>query len=237
MNITLMSYNTQHCLNYVTRQIDYDIMADTIKKCGADIIGLQEMFDLGETEEFTTQTKVLAEKLGFYWYFAEATKLEKGKYPYGNGLISRYPILSAETIGIPDPGVRTGTRYYETRCVLKAKINVPGGLDVLVTHFGLNSDEQENAVSTVIANLENEKCVLMGDFNVRPENERIKPIRERLYDTAELFDEPKGSWPSDTPKGKIDYIFTTKDVKVLSADIPVIVSSDHRPHIATIELL
>ena len=236
MKLTLMSYNTQHCLNYVTREIDYDIMANTIQKCGADIIGLQEMFDLGETDEFTTQTKVLAEKLGFYYYFAEATKLEKGKYPYGNGLISRYPILSAETIGIPDPEVRTGTRYYETRCVLKAKIDVAGGLDVIVTHFGLNPDEQENAVKTVVANLEDEKCVLMGDFNVRPGNERIIPIREKLYDTAELFDAPKGSWPSDTPKGKIDYIFTTKDVEVLSADIPAIVSSDHRPHIATIAL-
>lgn len=236
MNITLMSYNTQHCLNFLTREIDYDIMADTIKKCGADIIGLQEMFDLGETEEFTTQTKVLAEKLGFYYYFAEATKLEKGKYPYGNGLISRYPILSAETVAIPDPEVRTGKRYYETRCVLKAKIDVAGGLNVLVTHFGLNPDEQENAVNTVVSNLEKEKCVLMGDFNVRPENERIIPIREQLYDTAELFDQPKGSWPSDEPRGKIDYIFTTKDLQVLSADIPAIVSSDHRPHIATIAL-
>lgn len=236
MNITLMSYNTQHCLNFLTREIDYDIMADTIKKCGADIIGLQEMFDLGETEEFTTQTKVLAEKLGFYYYFAEATKLEKGKYPYGNGLISRYPILEAETVIIPDPVVRTGKRYYETRCVLKAKIDVAGGLNVLVTHFGLNPDEQENAVNTVVSNLEKEKCVLMGDFNVRPENERIAPIREQLYDTAELFDQPKGSWPSDEPRGKIDYIFTTKDLQVLSADIPNIVSSDHRPHVATIEL-
>lgn len=237
MNITLMSYNTQHCLNYITREIDFDLMADTIRNCGADIVGLQEMFDLGETEEFTTQTKVLAEKLGFYHYFAQATKLEGGQYPYGNGIISRYPILAAETVIIPDPVVRTGTRYYETRCLLKAKIDVGEGLNVLVTHFGLNPDEQENAVNTVMANLPGEKCVLMGDFNVRPENERISSIRQRLYDTAELFDEPKLSFPSDNPRGKIDYIFTSKDLQVLSADIPAIVSSDHRPHIATIELV
>ena len=236
MNVTFMSYNTQHCLNYITRQIDFDIMADTIRKCGADIVGLQEMFDLGETEEFTTQTKVLAEKLGFYHYFAEATKLEKGKYPYGNGLISRYPILEAETVIIPDPVVRTGKRYYETRCLLKAKVDVAGGLDVFVTHFGLNPDEQENAVKTVVANLPGERCVLMGDFNMRPENERLAPIREKLFDTAELFGEPKLSFPSDEPRGKIDYVFTTKDLQVLSADIPSIVSSDHRPHIATIAL-
>lgn len=236
MNITLMSYNTQHCLNYITREIDFDIMADTIRNCGADIIGLQEMFNKGETEEFTEQTAVLAKKLGFYHYFAEATRLDKGQYPYGVGILSRYPIVAAETVIIPDPIVRTGKRYYETRCLLKAKIDVAGGLDVLVTHFGLNPDEQVNAVNTVISNLPTEKCVLMGDFNVRPDNALLAPIRERLYDTAEKFDEPKGSWPSDTPRGKIDYIFTTKDLKVLSADIPAIVSSDHRPHIATVEL-
>lgn len=236
MNITLMSYNTQHCLNYVTRKIDFDIMTDTIRKCGADIIGLQEMFNKGETEAFTEQTAVLAKKLGFYHYFAEATRLEKGKYPYGVGILSRYPVLSAETVIIPDPIVRTGTRYYETRCLLKAKLNVAGGLNVLVSHFGLNPDEQENAVQTVMENLSDEKCVLLGDFNMRPDNERLNPIRERLYDTAELFDEPKLSFPSDNPRCKIDYIFTSRDLKTCSADIPAIVSSDHRPHIATIEL-
>ena len=236
MQIVLMSYNTQHCLNFVTREIDFAIMSQTIRDCGADIIGLQEMFNLGETEEFTTQTKILAEKLGFYHYFAEATKLENGQYPYGNGLISRYPILSAETVTIPDPQARTGKRYYETRCVLKARIDVAGGLDVLVTHFGLNPDEQENAVNTVVANLADEKCVLLGDFNLRPENERLNPIRARMYDTAELFDGPKFSFPSDNPRCKIDYIFTSRDLPVLSADIPAIVSSDHRPHIATVEL-
>lgn len=236
MNITLMSYNTQHCMNFLTREVDFDIMVDTIRNCGADIVGLQEMYDRGETEDFTTQTKVLAEKLGFYYYFAEATQLFKEKFPYGNGILSRYPILEVETVTIPDPEVRTGTRYYETRCLLKAKIDVAGGLNVLVSHFGLNPDEQENAVNTVIANLAQDKCVLMGDFNMRPENERLIPLRERLFDTAEKFDEPKLSWPSDTPKSKIDYIFTTKDLKVLSADIPAIVSSDHRPHLATIEL-
>lgn len=32
----IMSFNTQHCLNYISREIDFNIMADTIKKCGAD---------------------------------------------------------------------------------------------------------------------------------------------------------------------------------------------------------
>lgn len=235
MNLKIMSYNTQHCLNFITREIDFDIMVDTIKKCDADIIGLQEMRDESERDDYAAQAKIMAEKLGFYYYFAEAIRFG-GKNPYGNALISRYPIVSAETVLIPDPEIKKYDGYYETRCLLKAKIDVGEEINVLVSHFGLNPDEHENAVKTVVQNLPESKTVLMGDFNMQPDNELLNPIREKLYDTANKFDEPKLSFPSDNPEIKIDYIFTSNDLNVISADIPAIVSSDHRPHLATIEL-
>lgn len=78
--------------------------------------------------------------------------------------------------------------------------------------------------------------MLMGDFNLTPEDETIAPIRKVMKDTAENFNEAKLSFPSDKPDRKIDYIFVSPDIKVTSADIPPIVASDHRPHLATIEL-
>ena len=101
-----MSYNTQHCLNFITREIDFDIIADTIKKCDADIIGLQEIRDEGQNADYQSQAKIIAEKLGYhYYYFAEAICFG-GVNPYGNAIISRYPIISAETIMIPDPEIK-----------------------------------------------------------------------------------------------------------------------------------
>ena len=76
----------------------------------------------------------------------------------------------------------------------------------------------------------------MGDFNVTPDEHCLNPIRERMKDTASVFTEEKLSFPSDNPNRKIDYIFVSKDIEVISADIPPIVASDHRPHIATINL-
>ena len=233
MQIKFMSFNTQHCLNFITKEIDFDIMADVIIKCGADVIGLQEMRDESTHEEYQAQAKRIAEKLGFYYYFAEAIRFD-GKNPYGNALISRYPIISAETILIPDPVVPEYDGYYETRCLLKAIIDVDDGLNVLVSHFGLNPDEHRNAVETIVSNISSERCVLMGDFNVEPDNPVLQPIREQLYDTAEKFDSPKFSFPTDIPSVKIDYIFVSKDLSVTDADIPNIVASDHRPHIATV---
>ena len=230
-----MSYNTQHCLDYIKQRIDFDLIANTIKNCGADIIGLQEICGEGPREDYVDQIKILSEKIGFYYYFAEAIKVE-GANPYGNAILSKYPIISAETIAIPDPIKKKYKDGYETRCILKAKIDVCGGLNVLVSHFGLNKDEQKNAVNTVLENLPDEKCVLMGDFNMKPRNRILKPIKAILYDTAEKFDSKKLSYPSDKPKVKIDYIFTSKDLCVKSADIPEIISSDHRPHVATLDL-
>ena len=236
MKIKFMSYNTQHCLNFITKEIDFDIIADTIKKCEADIIGLQEIRDEGQDADYQSQAKIIAEKLGYhYYYFAEAIRLE-GVNPYGNAIISRYPIISAETIMIPDPEIKKYDGYYETRCLLKATIDVRNGLNVLVSHFGLNPDEQENAVETVVSNMPKEHCVLMGDFNMEPDNQILNPIMQGLQDTAKFFSTYKLSFPSDTPEVKIDYIFVSKDLKVEYADIPEIISSDHRPHVATIEL-
>ena len=52
-----MSFNTQHCLNYLEQQVDYEIMAKAILDADADIIGLNEMFDGGENAKYGYQIK------------------------------------------------------------------------------------------------------------------------------------------------------------------------------------
>ena len=230
----IMSFNTQHCLNFVEQKIDFQIMADAIKSINPDVVGLNEMRDEGQDIEYDKQTSILSELTGMrHHYFAKAIEFAGGN-PYGNALLSKLPILSSETIPVPDPDPKTGTGYYETRCLLKVKLE--GGITVLVIHFGLNPDEQKNAVDTVLENIAEEKCILMGDFNVTPEDDVLMPIRARMKDVAECFDKPLLSFPSDKPDRKIDYIFVSPDVKVISADIPGIVASDHRPHTATVSI-
>ena len=229
----VMSFNTQHCLNFIEQRIDYEIMAKAILQYAPDVVGLQEMRGAGDRADFEAQTEKLAELTGYkYFYFAKAIDVGVNN-PYGNAILSKIPIERAETALIPDPIPDPAGEDYETRCVLRARLQ--GGVTVLVSHFGLNLDEQENAVATVMELIEDEKCILMGDFNAYPDNEVLNPIRERMIDTECVFTEPRLSFPSDAPDRKIDYIFVSRDVKVLSADIPPIVASDHRPHVAEIE--
>ena len=227
----IMTFNTQHCCNFLENKIDFQIMTDAIKQCDPDIVGLNEMRGLGIDPDYTDQVKKLSELTGMqYYYFAKAIDTSGG--PYGNGILSKTPIKSTEVIMIPDPDRKADGYGYETRCILKAEFD--NDLMVLVTHFGLNSDEQENAVKTVVSTLRDKKCVLMGDFNVTPDNGILLPVSQRMKDTAQGFCENKFSFPSDNPNIKIDYIFVSEDMEVLNADIPVIIASDHRPHTATV---
>ena len=228
----IMTFNTQHCENYITKKIDFEAMAKVITDFDADFAGLNEMRGEGPVSGYTAQTEKLSELTKMPYYFFSEAIMVGGTSPYGNGFLSKIPILKAEKIMIPDPEVRDNN-FYETRCIIK--VTLEGGITVLVTHFGLNQTEKENAVKTVLENLEDEKCILMGDFNVTPDDALLKPIKEKMKDVTETFETPLYSWPSDNPEKKIDYIFVSRDVEVVSADIPKVIASDHRPHTAEIE--
>lgn len=221
-----MSYNVLHFKNVNTGKIDYDAFAQYIKKSGADIVGLNEIY--------TGQEKELAQRLGFDSYFAFGY-VEDGT-PFGNGIVSRFPLKDCKTIVIPDPEIKKYDGYYEPRCVLSCKAETgEKTLNINVTHFGLNPDEQENAAATLSEIINQDNYILAGDFNVKPDDEILNFFKKNLNDSADCFEAEKFSFPSDNPDRKIDYIFTGNDLKIISSDIPPVVISDHRPITADIE--
>lgn len=240
MNIRVMTFNIQHGLDYKKKDtIDLPLMADAIRICGGEIAVLNEVRDKGTEADFTAQAKIIAEELGYHWYFARAIDFPGG--PYGNAIVSKYPIRSAETVMIPDPAVKDEDTYYETRCVLKAVVDIPsvgGGLTVLGSHFGLAKAEARNAVAKVLELIGaiDGPYVFMGDLNLEPGSEILRPLFDAMKDTSAAFPKPMLSFPSDKPDRKIDYIFVDRGTQVLSADIPEIVASDHRPHTALIRI-
>lgn len=228
-----MTFNTQHCLSYVERRIDFDLMARTINDLDADVVGLNEMRNEGPDPEYTDQVTALRDRTELKnSFFAQAILLKEG--PYGNGLLSKEKIVKAEVIPVPPPYPNPENRYYENRCLLKAELE--NGLTVLVIHFGLTPIEAENAVKTIVPHINGEKTVLMGDFNVLPEDPVLTPIRKIMTDASDTIIGSKLSFPSDKPDRKIDYVFVSRDIKVVSAEVPAVVASDHRPHTADIEI-
>ncbi|MBE6578321.1 MAG: hypothetical protein E7651_00765 [Ruminococcaceae bacterium] len=241
MKLRILTFNIQHCKSYLQGNpevIDFDLFADTIKCFDPDIVGLNEVRGEGPNPAYTAQAKILAEKLGYYYFFSPALNIG-GHGPYGNAILSKHPFKTTEILLIPDPEIKEDGRYYETRCVAKAELELGAGLTMLVTHFGLTDVEAENAAATVCTAIDNAKTpvILTGDFNVLPDNPVLNPIRDRMLDTEDVFSH-KGSlsFPSDKPYEKIDYIFTTPSIKTEFATIPQMIVSDHRPLFAVVEI-
>ena len=236
--LKVMTFNIQHALDYLKQIIDFDLFINAIKKYSADVCGLNEVRGDGPLEDYTDQTNAIANGLGFKSYFGEAIKVQ-GTSPYGNAIVSRYPLKSAETFAIPDPIIKKGKYGFESRCIIKAVVDVEGKeICFLVCHMGLNKSEQKSAVKTICALLEeiNIPVILMGDFNTTPESEVLKPIRKVMNDTDE-FNSIKnmGTYPSDKPDKKIDYIFY-RDLKCLKTETIEEIFSDHLPIIADFDI-
>lgn len=236
--LKLMTFNIQHALDYQKQVIDFDLFINAIKKYGADVCGLNEVRGDGPLEDYTDQTTAIADGLGFNSYFGEAIKV-KSTSPYGNAIVSKYPFKSVETIKIPDPEIKIGKHSFESRCVVKAITDINGKeICFLVCHMGLNSSEQKNAVKTICNLLDDIKIpvILMGDFNTTPDDNVLNPIRERLKDTDD-FNPIKnhGTYPSDKPNEKIDYIFY-RDLVCKRTETIEEIFSDHLPIIANFDI-
>lgn len=209
------------------------MFAEAIRGVDADVVGLNEIRGVGRDAGYDAQTDILAELAGYpYHHFSEAIKFE-GVNPYGNGLLSRERIVKLETLPIPAPEIKSGSDWYEDRMLTKATLG--SGLTVMTVHVGLNRDEKELAVKTILENIESKKCILMGDFNMDPDDTLIDKIREKLRDTGMGAGEK--TFPSDAPMRRIDYIFVSPDIKVLRTETPALVVSDHLPYVVEIELI
>lgn len=232
--MNIMTFNIQHALDYKNQVIDTDFFADKIMLYKADICGLNEVRGEGPIEGYTDQINAIGDRLGFYSYFAKAIMVN-GTSPYGNGLVSRFPIKTAETISIPDPDFKRSGVKYESRCVLKAVVDADGkDICILICHMGLSDEERVYAVKTVCELLDEIQLpvILMGDFNTEPDDNVLQPIYARMNDSDDLAEiKCIKTYPSYKPEIKIDYIFyrglECKEVKTVTQ-----IYSDHFPIIA-----
>ena len=230
----VMTFNIQHALDYKRQIIDYDLFVNAIAEQNPDFCGLNEVRGKGWLKGYANQTKKLADGLGYNGYFGKAVTLDFGN-PFGNALVCRYPLKSVETVIVPDPP-KTEKGYYETRCVIKAVVEIDGkDILFLVTHMGLMLGERLNAIKVICDILDSTDMpvILMGDFNNTPDAEEFKPLYERLTDTDRTGDY---TYPSDKPIKKIDYIFY-RGLECTRLETINKVVSDHLPIIAEFNVI
>ncbi|MBO5746642.1 MAG: endonuclease/exonuclease/phosphatase family protein [Clostridia bacterium] len=227
----VMTFNVQHCLDFIKKEINVDLFAEAIRKQNVDVCCLNEVYNEGPRERNTDQSGYIAEKLGFYPFFGEAIKVG-GENPYGIAMVSRFAFKSVEKVDIPDRD--TDKPRFEHRCCIKAVVEVDGqDVTVINSHFGLNDGEKQSAVETVcrlVGECET-PVIVTGDFNMQPDNEILRPLFECLKDTTELDKGQTNTFRSDDPTRKIDYILY-KGLRCVSCETVNEIYADHLPIVA-----
>ena len=235
MNLTAMTYNIQSGRD-LARDLNIDHAASVIRDVQPDFAVLNEVRSHTQDVGAVNQAWELGRLAGYYPVFGRSIDVSGGEY--GNALLTRLPLIESEVVHIPDPVRESDKGWYEHRTVLRAVLEAGGRrLTVLGSHFGLAPEEARSAVDTVlnlIARTET-PVILMGDFNLRPDDAILRPLMDALTDAAAGRETPK-TFPSDRPNEKIDYIFVSKDIKVLSLKSKNTQMSDHRPLIARLAL-
>jgi endonuclease/exonuclease/phosphatase family metal-dependent hydrolase len=182
-------------------------------------------------------------------------------YPFGLGILSRYPIVYHEKLNLE----------YGGRMALRANIRLPGNrsLDFVATHLHSNYKTPEIRLEQAMLLtgwLNDHKWVpaqiIAGDFNDLPRSEAIRYVKQQFRSVYELkhHHEPYATYPTALVpvkrpfdgahvlgwSGCLDYIFVSSGVKQIrtakifldkpSSEDETLYPSDHVGLISEIEI-
>ena len=206
----------------------FDEISKFLAESKADIIGLQEVVP----DDPTRDTIGFLKKLGYESVFAPVLTIKDGR-TMSNAVFSKYPIISNETYILSEENSRNA---------LRADIKIGEIiLHVFSTHLihthQKYSEVQELQVENLIKILPKEKTVVMGDFNATPESVVIQKMRKVMVDSELLpistlnanFFDCSVCDPKEVLNTRLDYIFTSNDIKTNSFKVEDSKGSDHLP--------
>ena len=199
-DFTVLTYNVGALSKFSGDSSD-DVTA-VIKACDASIVGLNEL-DSCNRRHNVFQLKELASKLGGWnYHFASAFPFAEGAY--GNGILSREPILHTWSITLPQMS------GYEQRSV--AVIETKDCI-FASTHLDVGNEDARVAQATIINewftkhfSACRKPVFLAGDMNAAPDS----PAIAELSKSWQLLSRTERSYPSTSPKKCIDYVFELK---------------------------
>lgn len=214
-----------------------DNVKSFLQNANADIIGLQEVKDHDPKRDIIG----FLDKLGYRYVFAPVKhRWWDNIYNNGPAIFSRFGITSAKVFLLSEKDPYTA---------IKADINIQDKIvHVYNAHFDhdhlkdtkVQKDQGQNLIKEINPN---EPTIVMGDFNALPTSSTITAIQNILIDTDPAS---QPTW-SLSPEGckicnpgsvsmKLDYIFTSRNIKTKSFQVENSKGSDHLAISAIVEL-
>jgi endonuclease/exonuclease/phosphatase family metal-dependent hydrolase len=212
-------------------------IAALLEDMKADVAALQEVGDAHRSAretELADQAAWLGRRLG--WFVAYGPNLVLRGWPYGNAVVSRFPIVHAHNYDLSVPN-------REPRGCLRADLELPGGqqLHLFDLHLGLSGGERRRQAAMLFsADLLRDTAlaaplVLCGDFNMWSPlpGPIFRLLRSALRDAAAIARCRRATYPSVLPLLRLDRAYVDAGVEVLACgvvnDPRTRSASDHLP--------
>lgn len=234
--IRVLSYNILHGAT-TTGQHDLNKVARIINEIDPDIIALQEVdFRTNRSKNFDIATE-LAVKTGMVPAFAKAVDYDGGEY--GQAILSRWTFAKTRKIALP------GQPEKEPRIAIEALIPLPSGdtIKFVGTHLDHVKDDEdrksqaEELNKLLVKNLY--PIILAGDLNDVPESTPISKLQSK-WGASYNIENPEPTFPSHSPKVKIDYVMFSPQERWKMRETKVIcdeIASDHCAYLVILELV
>ncbi len=220
---------------------------ELIREHNPDIICLQELTLNASWNDDKDTTKFLAEELGMHYSFVPAHTYAEGNTTV-NGIISRFPMNNIKKIIIQESSENNEGRAFISADI---RINDKISIKVATTHlsyshrFEMDKKRRDEADYILkIIGKPQEKFILTGDFNAAPNSYIVKEIEKVLKHCGPDYKIP--TWTTkpfdfngffeDRLRWRIDYVFSTPDLKVLKSEPIDTFYSDHLPILVDFEI-
>lgn len=226
--ITVASYNIHSCVG-TDKRYDPGRIQSVIADLDADVVGLQEVGERAEHAQSIDHFDFLSEETGMH-VIAGPNLIDNG-LPYGNVLLSRWPVTDYRLIRLNVPN-------REPRGAIAAVVQYADrNVQIVNTHLGLRQQERERQLEILRDALSDVDLptVFLGDYNMWNFGQRALTA----FGAPPSAAAPK-TFTSGFPILALDRIWGgpgTKLVHIEAFKTPVTrKASDHLPLKAVIEL-
>jgi endonuclease/exonuclease/phosphatase family metal-dependent hydrolase len=183
------------------------------------------------------QVQYLARETGMtHWAFGENFNYGMPflRIVGGNAILSKAPL---QPVANPDlAGRRSFFFTRNNRRMLWCTASL-GEVEVLLGAVHTDSFDLENnhrQTRQILAYSERRETLLAGDFNAEPQGDSLAAVlRSGRFSGA--IDGP-GTFPSDHPDRRIDYVFAPKDWTLIDHRVIPVETSDHRPVVSVFRI-
>lgn len=232
----------------------WDDLVAFLKQEDADIVALQEVYNSKDPklEKCFRTMQALNQELRYpHTAFAVAMIDSEYNLPWGNAVLSKFPITKQEAIFFDVPfgerEMKIENAEHAPRNMLHAAIDANGTtLNIFSIHgiWGYDGDDNPRRLAmsdTIIQHTKNlPHVILSGDFNVKENTETIKNLEPCLKNVFKGERTTSFNMRIKTDQrlatAVVDHLLVSPDLRVIEHRQPDVDASDHLPMVAAIEI-